>query len=263
MLFNMKEIIYDINKSFLLTESAEELTGKQFIQLAGLLHQEYTTQLQADLAAMRILSGMSKFKFYFLPADVKIRTLERALETMEWVFDKISITKNLLPVYKKYYGPSEELNNMTLAEFHFAEQYYSQLKGENYDALPYLIATIYRQSKPGYNKSLDTDGDVRQKFNSNVVEYHAKKISKWPKAVQYAILIFYDSCRDKIAKDNKEIFSGSGEGDGLGMYSVMRGLAGPKFGEIEKVEEMLLHNALLELNLIREEEKELERMYKK
>lgn len=255
----MKKIIYHKNKSFLLPESPEELTGKQLIGIAGLLHQQYTTVLKASLSALRILSGMSPLRFYLLSPEVKMKSLEH----VQWIFDKISITKNLIPVYKNFYGPAEELNNMTLAEFHFAERYYSQIKDEDYDALPHLIATIYRKAKPGYNKSLDKDGDARQKFNSNVVDYYAKQITKWPDAVKFAILIFYDSCRDRIAKDNKEIFSGTGEGDGLGMYSVMRGLAGPKFGEIEKVEEMLLHNALLELNLIREEEKELERMYKK
>lgn len=255
----MKKIIYHKSKSFLLPENVEELTGKQFIGIAGLLHQEYTTALAASLQALRILAGMSRWKFLCLSSEVKMN----ALEHVQWIFDKISITKNLIPEYKSFHGPDEELNNMTLAEFHFAEKYYSQIKDEDYDALPHLIATIYRKAKPGYDKSLDKDGDARQKFNSNVVDFYAKQITKWPDAVKYAILIFYDSCRDLIAKENKEIFSGTGEGDGLGMYSVIRGLAGPKFGEIEKVEEMLLHNALLELNLIREEEKELERMYKK
>jgi len=255
----MKKIIYHKNKSFLLPETPEELTGKQFILIAGLLHQEYTTALKASLSALRILAGMSRWKFLRLSGEVKLNSLEH----VQWIFDKISITKNLIPVYKNFYGPAEELNNMTLAEFHFAEKYYSQIKGENYGALPHLIATIYRKSKPAYDKKLDKDGDVRQKFNSNVVDFYAKQIAKWPAAVKFAILIFYDSCRDQIANDNKEIFSGTGEGDGLGMYSVMRGLAGPKFGEIEKVEDMLLHNALLELNLIRDEEKELERLSKK
>ncbi len=253
----MKKIIYHKNKSFLLPENVEELTGKQFIGIAGLLHQEYTTYLKASLSALRILSGMSRWKFLRLSNEVKLNSLEH----VQWIFDKISITKNLIPVYKKFYGPAEELNNMTLAEFHFAEQYYLQIKENDYSALPHLIATIYRKAKPGYNKSLDKDGDVRQKFNSNIVDHYAAKIAKWPDAVKFAILIFYDSCRDQIAKENKEIFSG-GTDDGLGMYSVMRGLAGPKFGDIEKVEEMLLHNALLELNLIREEEKELERRLK-
>ncbi len=254
----MKKIIYHKNKSFLLSETPEELTGKQFIRIAGLLHQDYTTYLKASLSALRILSGMSRWKFLRLSNEVKLNSLEH----VQWVFDKISITKNLVPVYKNFYGPSDELNNMTLAEFHFAEQYYSQIKENDYSALPHLIATIYRKAKPGYDKSLDKDGDIREKFNSNVVDYYAAEIAKWPEEVKFAILIFYDSCREKIAKDNKEIFSGEAD-DGLGMYSVIRMLAGSKFGDIEKVEEMFLHNALLELNLIKEEEKELERMYKK
>lgn len=254
----MKPLIYDKGKSFTLPENVEELTGKQFIQLAGLLHQQYTTVLKASLTALRILSGMSHLKFYFLSNEVKLKTIEHVM----WVFDKITITKNLVPEYKGFYGPAEDLNNMTLSEFHFAEQYYAEVAGENYASLPHLIATIYRKAKPGYNKKMDVDGDVREKFNSNVVDFYAEKISKWPDAVKFAILIFYDSCREKIANDYKQIFSGPGESDGLGMYSVIRKLAGNKFGEVEKVEEMLLHNALLELTLIMDEEKELEKMHK-
>lgn len=187
------------------------------------------------------------------------------LDYVQWVFEDIKIITNLIPKYKNYYGPADELNNMTLAEFHFAEKYYSELKDKNYSALPHLIATIYRKPKPRYNKILDADGDVREIFNSNVIDYYAKKISKWPKGVQFAILLFYDGCRNKIADEHEEIFSSDGgaEDDGLGMYAVMRGLAGPKFGDIEKVEKMLLHNALTELDLISAEEKELEAKYKK
>lgn len=255
----MNKIFYDTKKYLLIPESVEELDGKQLIGIAEILHNPSLSMLKASLMVMRVLSKKSFFKFFFISSEVKMN----CLEYVQWVFEKISTTKNLLPHYKKYYGPSDELNNMTLAEFHFAERYYAEIKGDDYGSLPHLIATIYRAAKPGYNKDLDTDGDVRQTFNSNTINYYAKKISKWPKGVQYAILIFYDSCREKIADDNPEIFGGGdGEDDGLGMYAVMRGLAGPKFGDLEKVETMLLHNALTELNLISEEEKELEKKYK-
>lgn len=241
-------------------EEVEELNAKQFIAIAGLLHQEYVTVLKASLQAMRILIQFSVIRFFFFSNEIKLKCLEH----VQWIFDKIIVTKNLVPRYKKFYGPSDELNNMTIAEFHFAEQYYSQIKGNDYTALPHLIATIYRPAKKRYNKILNTDGDIRQPFNSNVVDYYAGKISKWPDAVKYAILIYYDSCREKIANENPKIFKKSGgESDGLGMYSIMRSLAGPKFGELEKVEEMLLQNALLELNLIIEESKEMIRKAKK
>lgn len=255
----MKKLIYHKKKYILLPESVDEITGKQLIDIAGLLHDKYINALKASLRALRILGNLSGWKFLWLSDEVKLG----ALPYITWIFDKLSITKNLIPHYKGYYGPSEELNNVTLAEFHFAERYYSQIKDDDYDALPHLIATVYRTPKKGYNKRLDADGDVRQKFNSNTIDHYAKKIDKWPDAVKFAILMFYDSCRDKIANDNPEIFTVEGEDDGLGMYSVIRGLAGPKFGNINMVEDMLLHNALTELNLISQEAKNLEAKYKK
>lgn len=255
----MKKLIYHKKKFILIPENAEELSGKQLIAIAGLLHSEYTTLLKASLLALRILGNISCWKFLRVSNEVKLRCLPH----VQWIFDKITITKNLIPEYKNFYGPDEELNNLTIAEFHFAEKYYAEIKGEDYAALPHLIATIYRKAKPGYNEVLNKDGDVRQKFNSNVVDYYARKIARWPDAVKFAVLIFYDSCRNKIADENPNIFGSGGEDDGLGMYSVIRGLAGPKFGDIEKVEEMLLQNALTELNLIHEEDEELKRKYNK
>lgn len=256
----MNKIIYHKNKSIIIPTDISEVTGKQFIAISGLLHSEYISVLKASLSALRILGNLSWWKFLRVSNEVRLG----CLPYVQWIFDKISITKNLIPKYKGFYGPSEELNNVTISEFHFAEKYYSQIKENDYDALPHLIAVLYRPAKHKYNKKLDQDGDVRQKFNSNVVDYYAGIISDWPENVQYAVLIFYDGCRKKIEEDYPDVFSGgSGEDDGLGMYGVMRGLAGPKFGDIEKVESMLLHNALLELNLICEEEKELERKYKK
>lgn len=255
----MKKVIYNKKKFILLPEKPEELSGRQLIAIAGLLHSEYITVIKASLSALRILGNLSRWKFLRVSHELRLGCLPH----VQWIFDKITITKNLIPRYKNFYGPADELNNLTLAEFHFAEKYYSEIKGDDYAALPHLIATIYRPAKSGYNKDLNRDGDVRQKFNSNVVDYYAKKISKWPDAVKFAILIFYDSCRNKIADENPDIFGGGeGEDDGLGMYSVMRGLAGPKFGDIEKVEEMFLQNALTELNLIHQEDEELKRKYK-
>ena len=254
----MKQIIYHKRKSFNLPETEEELSGKQLIGIAGLLHDRYISVLKASLQALRILSGMSWWKFIRLSPEVKLNSLPH----IQWIFDKLSITINLIPEYKGFYGPSEELNNLTLAEFHFAERYYAEITDDDYTSLPYLIAVLYRLPKKGYNKKLDVDGDIRQKFNSNTLDYYSNRIENWPAPVKNAILMFYDSCREKISNDYEDLFSGGGEDDGLGMYGIMRGLAGDKFGNIQQVEEMLLHNALTELTIIGDEAKELEAKYK-
>ncbi len=243
----------------MIPESADELSGKDIIAIAGILHSQ-ANQLSASLKALRILSGMNKLKFYRLSGDVKLRCLEH----VQWLFDELEITVQLLPKYKKYYGPSDELNNFTLAEFHFAERYYSDHLADQPGALEKLIAVLYRKGKLAYDEKLNIDGDIRMEFNANVIDYYSLKVAKWPMEVKWAILLFYDGCRKKISDDNEAIFSGGdGSGDpGTGMYGVMRGLAGPKFGDLEKVEKMYLHTALLELNLMMEEQAAIEAKYK-
>lgn len=234
-----------------------EVTGTAFIKLSGLMHAKMN-KLKGSLKALQILSGLSIFAFWRLPAEVKMN----ALEHVQWVFDDWQLTGQPLPVYKNFYGPKAELDNVQLLEFYCSELFYSQhLAGED-AALDKLIAVLYRKGKPFYNSQKDIDGDIRQPFNDNLVQYNSTIIKKWPAAVKQAILIFYEGCREKIAADNAKVFSGTGGGDtGSGdadLFAVLRGLSGGKYGNLKEVEKLNLHTALREMNILIEEQERME-----
>lgn len=272
----MNHLIYHTKKKALrVPAGVHELTGKQLCAIAAIIHSG-DNKLKASLKALRVLSKLNRLQFYFLNADIKLL----AIEYVQWIFEPLNITDQLLPKYKNFYGPKAEFNNLTIAEFHFAEQYYAELQPkikedsqvspvggdlEGAEALHNLISVLYRVPKPGYDTHKDLDGDIRVPFNSNASLYYSKEVARWPAGVKYAILMYYDGCRQKIADDYPEVFTNgtsSGEDDGTGMYNVMVGLAGDKWGTFEEVEKMLLHTALLALTKIKKEQEDLERKYK-
>lgn len=257
----MNKLIYDKKKYLILPENADELTGDQLIGIASILHGDYN-KLQASLKALQILSNKKWFEFLRIPNDVKINCIEH----ISWIFEDWDLSKQLMVEYKGFYGPKSEFDNLTLAEFYFSELYYSNLLQENNtEALDNLVAVLYRKPKRFYNINKDIDGDIRIAFNANSIAYYANKIAKWPKPVKQAILIWYDGCRKKIASDNEEIFNGNGDNSDneADMFGILRGIAGGKYGDFEKVEKMLLHTALLEMTMTIAEYKKLEAEFKK
>lgn len=250
-------------------ESYNELSGKQLIGIAGLFLKEMK-QDEARLSALKVLLNKSFFGFTTIPADAKARMLQY----IEWVFEKNTLTNQVLPSYRGFEGPKKEFDNLTLSEFHFAERYYqevvtslregtgSSLRGgttkQSPNALDQLVAILYRKPKPGYNYDLDSDGDARQRFNANEIDHYAAVISYWPAAVKQTVLFFYDGCRQYLLDLYDEVFSGnSGEENEDGMFGIIRGISGDKYGDIDKVEMLNIHTALSELTIQLKEAKQL------
>ncbi|HEX8358428.1 MAG TPA: hypothetical protein VF610_13485 [Segetibacter sp.] len=252
--------------------SYNELTGQQLILIAELFAKALPKDL-AELKALSILLNLSLYSFSMISADAKEGMLNATLpgdqkerRFIDWIFDRNTLTEQVLPFYNGFWGPAKEFENLTLSEFHFTEVYYREmmdeaptLKGEEskISALDKLVAVLYRKPKPGYDIDLNTDGDVRQKFNANEVNYYANIIAGWPAEVKLAVLFFYDGCRQNLLENYDEIFNGdSGEDNEDGMFGIIRGLSGTKYGDIDKVEMLNIHTALYELTLqLKEEEK--------
>lgn len=259
----MLPIIHD-NGTLLLPENATELSGEQLIKIAGVLHGSHTN-LDASLRVLWALSNMGWWQWFRLPAEVKLK----CMPYVQWVFEEWYVTKQLIPVYKKYYGPSEGLCNLTLSEFYFTEKAYSNIVENKNDAeaLNELVAILYRPAKPNYDIAKNLDGDCRIAFNNNATDFYKKQISQWATDVKQAILLFYDGCRKKIADENPEIFSGTSSSDNESdgdMFGILRGLASDgKYGDFEKVEKLPLYTALYEMNFLIAENKRLETQLKK
>jgi hypothetical protein len=262
----MIELIYHKGR-MKLPESFDELSGKQFIGISNLL---FTggEKLKCQVKALKILCGLPSLKFVLLKAAV----IDRAIEYVDWVFDeKKVISKQLITVYRGYRGPTSEFDNLRMKEFHMSERFYKEIvNGENEDieaSLNNLVAVLYRPGKLFYNKKKDKDGDIRIDFNHNKLPYYSKKVARWPMKVKQAIFLWYGGCRQQLEDNNPLVFkSPSGDFESqfdTGMYGVMRNLAGDKLGTVEKIEEMYVVEAMVEIGLIKEEEEYFESKMKK
>lgn len=261
----MIELIYHKGK-MVLPENFEELSGKQFIKIAPLLATS-GEEVSHQVKALKILCGKSFAKWFFLKSHV----INNALPFVQWVFEERHVTKQLIPNYRGYHGPASAFDNLRMKEFHLSEMFYKECvntEGEDQvHALNKMVAVLYRLPKKDYDTKRDPDGDIRIIFNHNEVEYYAKKIAKWPTDVKQAIFIWYDGCRQELIDNNPMVFkepslnSFESQFD-TGLYGVMRSLAGEKLGPIEKIEEMYVHTAMLEIGLIKEEEKFFEEKMK-
>lgn len=235
-------IIHYNKTTIVVPGSYNELSARQLIAIASLLQTQETEEV-VRLKALQILTGYGRWRFCLFDADMKARMLPLT----DWVFKENTLTDQLLPQYKGFDGPKGEFDNTTLAEFHFTEVAYQQfLTGEEKEeALNTLVAVMYRKPKFLYDKKRDKDGDSRLPFNANLLPYNSKKIACWPLSIKLAILMFYDGCRQHLAVSYEKIFRGGKGGDHkAGMFGIIRGLAGTKYGDFDKVENLNIHTAL-------------------
>ncbi len=255
----MKDLIYHSKKKISIAENWEEISGKQLIAIAGLLHLGIDDAAIASDKALFILSGKKLLPFLLISLDIRMRCYEH----VQWVFQEQNITQQLIPVYKKLHGPESEFGNLQAAEFHHTEIAYQRLVHEDeIDALNELVAILYREPRKNYDLKRNSDGDTRIPFSFGDIEYHKKIVKRWPIQVQQAILMWYDACREQLRTFYPQAFEGIGDSNSNyydGLFGLIRNIAaGNKYGDFEKVEHMYVHNMFREIVECIEEDKKLQ-----
>ena len=244
--------------------SWNELDKRQLIQAALLLHSGKSAG-EAIQKALQILCKKWTVPFLLLPIDFR----ERCEKYATWLVDgDNTLTKQLLPKYKKLYGPDDDFNNLLLVEFHYTETAYNRLiNGKDPDALDELIAILYREPKENYNHQRNSDGDHRKAFVYGDIAWHKAKVKKWPTKIKLAVMLWYDGCRQQLVKDYPLVYPTKAEPEQdnffEGLYKLMRTISGEKYGTIDRVELLNVHTAHLELSCMMEDNRQQEAAIKK
>lgn len=254
-------IILQLNKKYYrIPETWNELTAKQLVKVLRIFdgNKEFIT-VQVQL--FKILTGISWLKLWWMgPLEI-----DDKLYLGNWMLADNNLSTNLLPKYRRRYGPGSGLNNLQVCEFIFTEQYYQQYKEEGtLSSLHLLIAILYRPAKKGYNKKINEEGDVREPYNDNLTPLFSRKVARWPMHVKQAILFWYEGCRNAMVKNNPDVFGGAG-GDvaKYGLWSVVRGVAEKAIhGNFDKVEKMYINVFMMELNELMAEADRIKAAYK-
>lgn len=291
--------IIEINgRHYNIPEKWNELSTKQLLQVMKLFYCSSYSIERAKLKLLKILSGMSWWHFFRAPMvacekqffpilqpkgsittwlylnRMECTGLEEYLYLTDFLIEKKDITKQLLPEYKSFYGPSDECNNLRGIEFAHTEHFYmswaAQLEDPQSDSsntqklLDNLVAVLYRPRKKNYDITINKEGDARIAFNDKLCEWFATTvIYGWPLHVKMAIASFYGACREKWVSDNQDLFGGTGEAAKYGLLSVMRDVAkSGVHGDFKQVEQLHVFMIMMELNEQVHEQKNAEKTNK-
>lgn len=256
----MTDIYYHKNSFVSIAENWEELNSKQYLSVIKLLQEGLTNKILANEKVTKILCGKSLWRYLQIPKEKRIQFHVY----VQWIFDsKEKITKQFIPVYKKWYGPESDFDNLQMAEFHHCEIAFNKIINEEdlADAVNELCAILYRPAKTAYNIKRNIDGDVRQAFNYGEVDWNKKETARWPAHIKEGIVMWYDGCREQLRHLYPDAFSaGESSADNYydGLFLTIRSLAGNRYGDFEKVEKMNVHTAFLEIVTSIKESHELE-----
>ena len=204
--------------------------------------------LRARILLLQVLMGVN-------PTDRKAATTKLfnaippdqmydLLKTTDFIFEDNTLTVNKLPKIGPYYGPPNELRQITIGEFASLEaNFLNYHKTGKTIYLNNICAILYR---PGNEENL-VNGDARDKFNDKQIDHRAKYFSQTPDHTKQAVLLFYIGCRNRIVKKHPTVFSGKGKGKQQNWASIIIELAGPKFGTIDQTYDCALGTVLIYL----------------
>lgn len=214
----------------------------------------------------------SKIENLLLPEEIYDLLLR-----LDWVFNKVDLTKNLVPGFvlhrKLYIGPDNGLKNVRFAEWIVADtNYVNYCHSRDEGDINQLVACLYRPKGKGDcfkpNKACYR-GDEREKFNDAVLEIRAGTVANLPINIRLGIYLWFASCRQQIIASYPKVFEPDENtknansllaGDGwLGVYDDLRG--DPKFGGPDKLEEEFIHTIFQSLTRTKIKNDELRREY--
>lgn len=232
-----------------------------FIRLSG------GWRIQWTLYQNMVLGRRLQRKLGYNPFVERLELAMEALDQFEWIYKDNMLSENRFPVVRSrgrsYYGPSEQLKNLEINEFSYADGFYTQyLKNPGeIKFLELLIATLWRGPGPGH------PNDPRRYFYEQSLDEDIAWARRLPDARKKALLINYIGMRNAVvrSKPGKAVFTRSlkTEARKTGWGHVILRMAGGKFGEYDKTRRAMLWDVLRELEMQKQDAIELRRRQKK
>lgn len=257
--------IIEIRKKFYNVPTQwNELTAEQLLAVMMAFENKKYTEDKRVLKLLKVLLDVS----YFTWLRWKAEDIEEFIYLVGFLYQgNTGLTKQLITAYDSLYGPADNIGNVSMGEFTFAEHYFMgwQENRDDEELLNRLVAVLYRPCKRKYDFKKNAEGDCRIPFNENVSAYYSDAVvSGWSKHVKMAIATWYAGCRQQLVDDNPDVFGGNGEAGKYGLISIMRSIAKDGVhGDFESVEKKSVHLMMIELNEVVEEGKRMEAELKK
>lgn len=255
--------VVEFNKRFYnVPTDWNELTGRQLVRCMSIIH-GHLQPLQKQLKMLQVLTGMSMLRFFFCPID----EIKDKLYLTLFLLTTNTLTKNIIPAYDGLFGPADNFNSLTGAEFAHTEHFFQQcMSDDSHAKLNDLVGTLYRHPKRDYDHRVNPAGDHREPFNDNIIDHYAHSVAHWPMAVKQSIHTWYGGCRMQLMRDFPRLFGGADSGSQSlhGLWSVMRNIAEKgNHGTMKDVEKMRMKEMMMELTELTAESDRLEEISRK
>ncbi len=245
-----------------------ELNARQLADVAEALF-TISDPYARNLQLIRILLRLPWYRLLALSGEYML-DLEQLIT---FLLEENTLTRNLFPVLRfrspvsllrsPLYGPADGFSNIRFNEFVYAESWFMsyQETGETAD-LDRLIAVLYRpKDKKCDPTSPDYTGDVREPFNDNLIGMRDIWVSRLPRKIKLAILLWYTGCRMDLVESYENVFSGDKENAKAKQpwLTMIRHVPSDKFGLISQIEAERVHTVLYHLDEMMAEAEEQRR----
>lgn len=175
---------------------------------------------------------------------------------LDFLFQENNLTKQPYPTltihyspFTRLYGPQDDFNNLTCAEYEDAEIFFHQFREEpGHEPLAHLAAILWRPKRNRYFRYNPRKG----KYTGYDAERMVKRFLTLPPWQLYTIFTWYTGCRNQLPKIFPNAFGGEGDGeelDPLAFTKCIHAGAGPKNGSRDQIRCMLLKEYLMDMEL--------------
>jgi hypothetical protein len=166
------------------------------------------------LAILLKLDKNFRLRYEILKLDKNEKDEEKRLQLYKLTFylfepSTHNVFQTLQIKGKKYYSVADQLENMTVNEFLFANRYFENYRiSQDANDLDLFMACIFRRKDPNKNeKSHHFDGDLRVKFNENILEKQAVLFKNVSAHIKNAVLLFFVNCLHNFATIFPNVFA--------------------------------------------------------
>lgn len=243
---NLKSVSYSAE----IPSSWEELDSKQFARIIEILSFRKADRFTISVSLLALLFGGKNFHIL---SNLPDELLTQLVPLTNFIYKQKPPVKNYFPVVKikriKHIAPADDLSNLGFGEWCFAHQYFIYYSlTQDIQWLDMLIATIYRPLDPEQSEdNANYNGDLRIKFNENLIERKRKDVRHIELHMKLAVLAWFTCSVGSLAESRRHVFPESPAvdpdaelaqiepNDGRTWMNVFRELLGPKWGTPEQL----------------------------
>lgn len=251
--------------------SWEELDRYQFATIIQVLNFRKADPYTISVSLLSLLFGQKNFHILSgLPEEY----LYELVPLTNFILEDKPPLKNFFPEInlnkKKHISPDPDLSNLGFGEWCFAFEFYNYYQlTTDIKWLNKLIAVIYRPIDPNEDEdSPKFTGDLRERFNENLIAKREKAVQSLEERIRLAILSWFSVALSHVTADRPNVFPTPREGeetpvsptpDSRTWMSVFRDLLGPKWGTTEELKNT---NAMFILDELEERQIEYDKAAK-